>query len=47
MKVTTDYTDLLSDPSIDAIAIATPVHTHFELALAALRPASTSGWKSR
>jgi predicted dehydrogenase len=37
VKVTTDCTDLLRDPSIDAIAIATPVHTHFELALAALR----------
>jgi len=37
VRVTTDCTDLLRDPSIDAIAIATPVHTHFELALAALR----------
>jgi predicted dehydrogenase len=32
-----DYRDLLADPEIDAVAIATPVHTHFELALAALR----------
>jgi predicted dehydrogenase len=37
VKVTTDFLDLLNDPSIDAVAIATPVHTHFELALAALR----------
>ena len=37
VKVTTDCTELLRDPSIDAIAIATPVHTHYELALAALR----------
>jgi predicted dehydrogenase len=37
VAVTTDYTTLLRDPDIDAIAIATPVHTHFELALAALR----------
>jgi len=37
VKVTTDFTELLRDPSIDAIAIATPVHTHYELALAALR----------
>jgi predicted dehydrogenase len=37
VKVTTDYTELLGDPGIDAIAIATPVRTHFELALAALR----------
>jgi predicted dehydrogenase len=35
---TTDrYEDLLKDPSIDAIAIATPVRTHYELALAALK----------
>ena len=31
------YEDLLKDPSIDAIAIATPVQTHYELALAALK----------
>jgi len=37
VKVTTDFTELLRDPLIDAIAIATPVHTHYELALAALR----------
>jgi len=34
---TTDYRDLLADTSIDAVAIATPVSTHFELALEALR----------
>lgn len=34
---TPDYRDLLRDPKIDAIAIATPVHSHYELALAALR----------
>jgi predicted dehydrogenase len=34
---TTEFTDLLSDASIDAIAIATPVSTHYELAMAALR----------
>ena len=37
VKTTTEFRDLLVDPNIDAIAIATPVHTHFELALAALR----------
>ena len=37
MKTTTDFRELLADPAIDAIAIATPVSTHFELALAALR----------
>ena len=36
-KTTADYRELLNDPAIDAIAIATPVNTHFELALAALR----------
>jgi predicted dehydrogenase len=37
VETTTDYTDLLRDPRIDAIAIATPVSTHFELGMAALR----------
>ena len=36
-KVSTDYRDLLADPSVDAVAIATPVSTHFDLAMAALR----------
>lgn len=34
---TSCYEDLLKNPAIDAIAIATPVHAHFDLALAALR----------
>ena len=34
---TTDYRDLFKDSRIDAIAIATPVHTHYDLALEALR----------
>jgi predicted dehydrogenase len=37
VKTTTDYQDLLRDPAIDAIAIATPVATHFELAMATLK----------
>lgn len=37
VATTTDFRDLLDNPAIDAIAIATPVDTHFELALAALR----------
>ena len=37
VKTTTDYRDLLSDPAIDAIAVATPVSTHFELAIQVLR----------
>lgn len=34
---THDYQDLIGDPSLDAIAIATPVSCHFEMAMAALR----------
>jgi predicted dehydrogenase len=34
--LTTDWQSLLSDPRIDAVAIATPAATHFNLALAAL-----------
>jgi predicted dehydrogenase len=37
VKTTANFGDLLIDPGVDAIAIATPVNTHFELALAALR----------
>ncbi len=37
VRMTTDYRDLLEAPDIDAIAIATPVSTHFDLAMAALR----------
>ena len=34
---TSDFRHLLKDSRIDAVAIATPVHTHYELALAALK----------
>jgi len=37
VKVTTDFHELLGDPTIDAIAIATPVATHFELGMATLK----------
>jgi predicted dehydrogenase len=37
VKTTTSFHDLLADSGIDAIAIATPVGTHFELGMAALR----------
>jgi predicted dehydrogenase len=37
IKTTTDFNDLLKDPEIDAIAVATPVSTHFELGMAALK----------
>src|SRR5579871_5721589 len=35
-KVTTDVQAMIRDPEIDAVAIATPVSTHFSLAMAAL-----------
>ena len=34
---TSSYEDLLEDPQLDAVVIATPVFSHFELAAAALR----------
>lgn len=37
LKVTTDANDLISDPEIDLVVIATPVKTHFELAKKVLR----------
>ena len=37
IQTTTNYRDLLDNPGIDAIAIATPVSTHFDLALQALK----------
>lgn len=37
IEVTTDYQEMLADPKINAVAIATPVSSHFELALAALK----------
>src|SRR5437762_1711185 len=37
IKTATDFKELLADSSIDSIAVATPVHTHFELGMAVLR----------
>jgi len=36
IKVSTDHRDVINDPAVDAVAIATPVYTHFELGMAAL-----------
>ena len=47
VSTTTRFQDLLEDPGIDAIAIATPVNTHFELGMAVLRRASICGSRSR
>ena len=37
VETTSDYRDMLDDPSIDAVVIATPVSTHGEFALQALQ----------
>ena len=37
VKATTSYDEILADPDIDAVAIATPVSTHHPLAAAALQ----------
>src|SRR5215469_11208878 len=37
LNVTRDHRDLINDPDVDAIAISTPVSTHFQLALEALQ----------
>lgn len=37
VRTVLDARDLLNDASVDAVAICTPVHTHFELAHAAIR----------
>lgn len=37
VEVTNDYRDILKNPTIDAVAISTPVSTHFTLALEALQ----------
>jgi len=37
VKTVKDTSELFNDPSLDAIVIATPVASHFELAMAALR----------
>ncbi|HEX3819885.1 MAG TPA: Gfo/Idh/MocA family oxidoreductase [Candidatus Sulfotelmatobacter sp.] len=37
IQITSNYRELIDDPSIDAVAVATPVSTHYELALRALQ----------
>ena len=36
-RLVADWRELVDDPGVDAVAIATPVHTHFEIAHAALK----------
>src|ERR1044072_8478729 len=37
LKTCTDSAELINDPEVDAVVIATPVSSHFDLALAALK----------
>jgi len=37
VQITEDYATVLADPNVDAVAIATPVSSHFKLAMMALR----------
>jgi predicted dehydrogenase len=37
VRITDDFEELLRNPAVDAVAIATPVSTHFRLAMSALR----------
>src|SRR5579883_2240916 len=34
IETTSDFRSLILDPRIDAVAVATPVHTHYDLAFA-------------
>jgi predicted dehydrogenase len=36
IRVTTDHSDLINDPALDIVVIATPVSSHFKLAMQAL-----------
>ncbi len=37
IKTQTDYSAVLADPEVNAVIIATPVHTHYDLTLSALK----------
>ena len=37
LRTTRDAREIMNDPAVDAVAIATPVSTHFDLAMAALQ----------
>ncbi len=56
IKTTTRFEEMINDPAIDAIAIATPVNTHFKLGMAALKagkhlwlekPMTETSWQAR
>ena len=55
VAVTTEFSDVLRSPDIDAVAVVTPVWTHFELAKAALengkhvfveKPFTSTSWQA-
>ncbi len=37
VKLTTDFRDILADPNVDAVVVATPVSSHFDIAMRALQ----------
>jgi predicted dehydrogenase len=37
VKLTTDFRDILADPDVEAVVVATPVSTHFDIAMRALQ----------
>ena len=37
IRTTTDHVSLIEDPAVDAVAIATPISTHFDLAMQAVQ----------
>jgi predicted dehydrogenase len=55
LRLTSDFSDVLKSPDIDAVAVVTPVWTHYELAKAALengkhvfveKPFTSSAWQA-
>ena len=46
-RATSDWRSLVADPRVEAVVIASPQHTHREIALAAFAPASMCSAKSR
>ena len=46
-RTTGELEELLEDPELDAVVLATPVPTHAELAVRVARPASTASSRSR
>ena len=47
VRTTADFDEVLADPSVDAVSIATPPRTHFKLVKRRSRPASTCSSRSR